>query len=99
MAPLNKKVWQLILALVVWLFVGTLGYLGSKPQYPPGKDPGLVVRVIDAVWFSSQTLTTTGYGSIPETVWNPTLKIVSIITMIVGASLWSNLIAKLFKSN
>src|ERR1035437_14952 len=45
--------------------------------------------LLDGVWFTSQTITTTGYGL---TVWNRRLKGISLILMIVAIPIWTLLL-------
>lgn len=52
---------------------------------------------IDAWWFVVQTITTTGYGSLPQALWSDDLKLLSIKLMLGGATIWSLLISLFFK--
>lgn len=54
---------------------------GKTEQYSPNET--------DAVWFTVQTMTTTGYGSLPMEVWTPKLKWASVVLMLCGGILWT----------
>lgn len=49
-------------------------------------------HLVDAIWFSVQTVTTTGYGSFPDSVWTPKLKLLSVSLMLVGPTVWTFLL-------
>jgi ion channel len=52
----------------------------------------------DGVWFSLQTLTTTGYGSLPnQEVWSWDLKFYSSILMIIAAIFWATVVGEFIK--
>lgn len=59
--------------------------------------PLLNYNKIDTWWFIVQTITTTGYGSLPQSLWSDELKVFSIKLMISGAIVWSLLISAFFK--
>lgn len=48
--------------------------------------------VLEALWFTIQTITTTGYGSIPWERWGARLQALSIYLMVVAIPLWTILI-------
>lgn len=88
----------IVTCLLIFGVVGGYGFVawafGPQPAsvpccgdvtYAPGK--------VDALWFVVQTLTTTGYGSLP--VWTPSLKLISIALMCGGATLWTVLLGLL----
>jgi hypothetical protein len=60
-----------------------------------GKTETYSPNITDAVWFTVQTTTTTGYGSLPLEVWNPKLKWASVILMLCSATLWTFLLGLL----
>lgn len=47
---------------------------------------------LEAVWFTIQTITTTGYGSIPWERWGARLQALSIYLMVVAIPLWTILL-------
>jgi hypothetical protein len=57
-----------------------------------GKTEVYSPNITDAVWFTVQTMTTTGYGSLPLEVWNPKLKWASVVLMLCAAALWTFLL-------
>ncbi len=73
----------------------TLYYLSVPPTeilLANGKTEVYSPNVTDAVWFTIQTMTTTGYGSLPGEVWNPKLKWASVVLMVCAAALWTFLL-------
>lgn len=52
---------------------------------------------VDAFWFVLQTVTTTGYGSFPEAVWNDGLKRLSIWVMLFGIPPFIALLGAIFE--
>ena len=52
----------------------------------------------DAIWFTLQTITTTGYGSLPPGVWESSdkLKWLSIFLMLSAVPLWTASVTVLF---
>lgn len=82
----------------VGLFSVLLGLfsLFSILTYPwaMGK-PELTWRVVlEAIWFTAQTITTTGYGSIPWP-WPAKIQAISIGLMVVAVPLWTFLLGLL----
>lgn len=77
----------LVVALVGSVVFGIGGYLLIVHDGSYDRN-GLV----DAIWFSVQTVTTTGYGSFPESVWTPKLKLLSVCLMLVGPTVWTFLL-------
>jgi len=51
--------------------------------------------VISGVWFTIQTITTTGYG-LSEDLWTRELRIISIFLMIVAVPAWSILVTAVY---
>jgi hypothetical protein len=73
----------------------TLFYLSVPPTeilLGNGKTELYSPNITDAVWFTIQTMTTTGYGSLPIEVWNPKLKWASVLLMLCAAALWTFLL-------
>ena len=54
-------------------------------------------QLLDGLWFVVQTVTTTGYGSLPEAAWTIPLKVASIVLMVAAAPLWSFILAELIE--
>jgi hypothetical protein len=77
--------------LIALAFAGVLAYLWAGDRLPPTAH--YQPTFTDAVWFTVQTVTTTGYGSLPQTFWDnsPILKWISIILMILAVPLWTAL--------
>jgi len=48
--------------------------------------------ILEALWFTVQTITTTGYGSIPWERWGARLQALSILLMVVAVPLWTVLL-------
>lgn len=84
-------------------FIVSAGILAYFPSVPPTQEiicspdgvgcingPVYVPKLLDATWFAIQTVTTTGYGSLP--VWTDCLKIVSIALMILAVPVWTMLL-------
>lgn len=80
----------------VGLFLLWLGLLScfSFALYPWAIGaPKLTWRVaLEAIWFTVQTITTTGYGSIPWERWGARLQALSILLMVVAIPLWTLLL-------
>ncbi len=77
------------LNLIVFVFVTSAGvytFFGAENRGVHG--------YIDALYFTVTTLTTTGYGDITPTT--PTGKLISVLIMIVGVSLFLNLARAIF---
>jgi voltage-gated potassium channel len=92
-APFFKKHEEAVLAgvnLFVFVFVTTSIVFVLRF----GDEPG-VASYIDALYFTVATLTTTGFGDI--TMTTPGGKLLSILMMIVGVSLFINLARALFQ--
>lgn len=83
-------------ALLVSALTGiTLYYLSVPPTeilLANGKTEVYSPNITDAVWFTVQSMTTTGYGALPLEVWNPKLKWTSVVLMLCGATLWTFLL-------
>ncbi|MEM8580408.1 MAG: potassium channel family protein [Pseudomonadota bacterium] len=77
------------LNLIVFVFVTAAGVYTFF-----GGDQRGVTGFIDALYFTVTTLTTTGYGDITPTT--PTGKLISVLIMIVGVSLFLNLARTIF---
>jgi hypothetical protein len=91
-----RVVQNLALALLVSALSGVQLYYLSVPRIEVllanGKSEVYSPNITDAVWFTVQTITTTGYGSLPSEVWNPKLKWASVILMICATALWTFLL-------
>lgn len=48
-------------------------------------------EIIESAWFTIQTITTTGYGSIPWP-WGAKLQLISTVTMIGAIPIWTLLL-------
>jgi voltage-gated potassium channel len=87
-----EDVVRTLSTLVTFIFVVTgFVYTGFR-----GIDSG-IAGYIDALYFTVATLTTTGFGDI--TLPGPAGKLLSIVTMIVGISLFARLAQTLFRPN
>ena len=88
MTSSEGRVLELLLtALVGSIVFGIVGYLAIVHGGSIGSK-----ELIDAIWFSVQTVTTTGYGSFPDSVWTPKLKLLSVCIMLVGPTVWTFLL-------
>ena len=65
-------------------------YAWSLPPQVKSKYSSSTAITIDAVWFAVQTMTTTGYGSLPEGTWDSyKLKCLSILLMCSIVPIWT----------
>lgn len=92
----TKVVQILAEALLLSVLSGGALYFLSVPRteilLANGKTEVYSPNITDAVWFSVQTTTTTGYGSLPLEVWNPKLKWASVVLMSCATALWTLLL-------
>ena len=89
-------VQKLAEALLLSALSGIMLYYLSVPHteilLANGKTEVYSPNIADAVWFTVQTTTTTGYGSLPLEVWNPKLKWASVVLMLCATALWTFLL-------
>lgn len=68
-------------------------YQATIGPFPKNLPDSLIYtpNLTDAVWFAVQTVTTTGYGSLPDRVWDnsPKLKWASVGLMLTGGIAWA----------
>lgn len=95
----TTAVSRLAWALFLTAYCGTILYFLSVPPtkilLANGKTELYSPNHTDAVWFTVQTMTTTGYGSLPMEVWNPKLKWASVVLMLCAGALWTFLLGLL----
>lgn len=74
----------LLIAVVVWSV--RLYFQTTNLQ----KEVGYTPTHTDTIWFAIQTVTTTGYGSLPQGVWDHSdgLKWLSMALMLFGVPAW-----------
>lgn len=78
--------------VIFFFFAGTVSYFVAIPPttvYSSSDHPSSFLYepcLQDATWFSIQTITTTGYGSLP--VWTTDLKIYSSFLMVFSTVTW-----------
>lgn len=92
MTVVSRLAWTLFLTACCGF---TLYFLAVPPTtilLANGKTEVYSPNRTDAVWFTVQTMTTTGYGSLPMEVWNPKLKWASVVLMLCAGALWTFLL-------
>lgn len=91
-----RVVQLLVQALLLSALCGILLYYAAVPtteiSLASGASGTYAPNITDAVWFTVQTMTTTGYGSLPPEVWNPKLKWASVVLMLTATVLWTSLL-------
>jgi len=77
-------------AAAVWAFFLIVPNLTGEAAYSPS--------FTDAVWFTLQTITTTGFGSLPSRVWDetPALKWLSNALMVTAVPAWTIALSAFF---
>ncbi|MDP5031610.1 MAG: ion channel [Paraglaciecola sp.] len=88
----NEEILFSIVNLLVFIFVITAVVLVSQE----GKNPG-IANYVDALYFTITTLTTTGFGDI--TLLGTDGRILAVLIMIFGISLFLRLIQTIFRPN
>src|SRR5271163_4515882 len=91
--PLVRRNYEAIVAgthLFVFLFVMTAVVYETQHQHNPA-----IGNYVDALYFTVATLTTTGFGDI--TLPGTTGRLLSIVVMIVGVSLFVRMVQVLFR--
>jgi voltage-gated potassium channel len=89
---LYEDVVQRTVNLGVFIFVVTSVVYVTQNDINPG-----ILSYIDALYFTITTLTTTGFGDI--TLIGPGGRVLSVIIMVVGVSLFLQLLRALFRPN
>ncbi len=87
---LHEEVIQSVLNLMVFLFVVTALVYVVQEKVNPHID-----NYLDALYFTVTTLTTTGFGDI--TLVGTTGKLLSVVIMVVGISLFLRLVQTIFR--
>ena len=88
----NEEIIFSVVNLLVFIFVITAIVLVSQE----GKNPG-IANYVDALYFTIATLTTTGFGDI--TLLGSDGRILAVLIMIFGISLFLRLIQTIFRPN
>jgi voltage-gated potassium channel len=88
----NEEIIFSVVNLLVFIFVITAVVLVSQE----GKNPG-IANYVDALYFTVTTLTTTGFGDI--TLMGTDGRILAVLIMIFGISLFLRLIQTIFRPN
>jgi voltage-gated potassium channel len=88
----NEDIAIAIVHLMVFIFIMT----GIVYESQHGKNP-LIANYVDALYFTVTTLTTTGFGDITLTgTWG---RLISVVVMIAGVTLFLRLAQVLFRPN
>jgi voltage-gated potassium channel len=86
----NEEILHSVINLVVFIFLTTAAVFVTQHQVNPAIDD-----YIDALYFTVTTLTTTGFGDITLTgEWG---RVLSVIVMILGISLFLRLLQTIFR--
>lgn len=88
----NEEIIFSVVNLLVFIFVITAIVLVSQS----GKNPG-IANYVDALYFTITTLTTTGFGDI--TLMGTDGRVLAVLIMIFGISLFLRLIQTIFRPN
>jgi len=86
----NEAVIQATLNLAIFIFVVTSAVFVTQHNINPG-----IATYIDALYFTITTLTTTGFGDI--TLQGPGGRLLAVIIMVVGVSLFLRLLQAVFR--
>jgi Trk K+ transport system NAD-binding subunit len=78
----DRRIRWTLIALLALAFISTV-LLAAAYRTGPGRHIG----VLDALYFTTETLTTVGYGDISFTTESSALKVYAIVLMILGATL------------
>lgn len=86
----NEEVIKRTLNLFVFIFVVTSAVFVTQHEINPG-----ITNYIDALYFTITTLTTTGFGDI--TLQGPGGRLLSVVIMVIGVSLFLQLLQAIFR--
>jgi voltage-gated potassium channel len=89
---LHEDIIQRTISLGVFIFIVTSAVYVTQNDINPG-----ISNYVDALYFTITTLTTTGFGDI--TLQGPGGRLLAVIIMVVGVSLFLRLLQAIFRPN